>query len=363
MADRRVALSCALISVFFVPLVAFGIVSPEKQDRFTRALTSSTAPDAAQFALPALQAQKPMADEAAAASVDHAESEPAADTAPAEATRIDDDAARDATEEDEQESKPDRHLLDDNQLVVFYGSPLASGLGILGMFEPEDAAQRVRQQAQIFDEINGERGAIGAMDLIYGMAMSEPTANGKYVSYLKDDVVERYIALAEKHDLQVILDLQIGRAAIPDEVRKIERFLVNPRVHVAIDPEYAVGPSGAPIHTPGRMSGHEMNEVQDYLAALVEEHDLPPKMMVVHQYLNNTITDGEATREVDGVDIVLNMDGFGEIAEKQKKYHYFSERPYAHRDSFNIFLKQDERVMSEQEVLDLAPLPDAIFYQ
>jgi hypothetical protein len=259
--------------------------------------------------------------------------------------------------------QPQESILVKNQAVVFYGSPLHSGLGILGMFEPDEAALRVRAQAAIYDAINGDRGVAPVLDIIYALAQAEPTDNGLYLRYLEDHVVERYIRLAEEHDLQLILDLQIGRGNIAEEVRKAEPFLTHPRVHVAIDPEYAVGPHGEPIITPGRISGHELNEVQHYLQGLIESHALPSKLLVMHQYIEDTVVDGEATVTVPHVDLVLNMDAFGEADAKRDKYHYFATMPYARRNSFNIFLKQDERVLSEHEVLELRPLPDVVFYQ
>jgi hypothetical protein len=132
---------------------------------------------------------------------------------------------------------------------------------------------------------------------------------------------------------------------------------------VAIDPEYAVGPTGVPIATPGHVSGNQLNDIQDYLSNLATANNLPPKIFVVHQFMEDTITEGEVTRDVDNVDLVLNMDAFGEIAAKAQKYSHFAERSYAHKDAFNLFLKQDERPMSEAEVLGLSPQPDAVFYQ
>jgi hypothetical protein len=248
-------------------------------------------------------------------------------------------------------------------MVVFYGTPLAEGLGILGVFEPEEAAARVREQASVFDDINGERGVLPAFDLIYSMAMDIPTPNGLYLRYLGDWLVERYLAVAEEHDLQLILDLQIGRGDILQEVHKIERFLLHPRVHVAIDPEYAVGPDGVPVATPGRISGHDINAVQAYIGDLVAREALPPKLVVLHQYIDETVTDGEATIDVPNVDLVLNMDGWGDEQEKRDKYWAYAGLPYAERRSFNIFLRQDHRVLSEAEALQLAPSPDVIFYQ
>jgi hypothetical protein len=248
-------------------------------------------------------------------------------------------------------------------MVVFYGTPLSSGMGILGKFDAAEAADRVARMAARYDRINGERGAVGALDLIYAMAMDNPTPNGLYLRYLEPETVERYIRIAEERDIQLILDLQIGRGDVVEEVRKIERYLRHPRVHVAIDPEYAVGPAGQPILTPGWITGDQINAVQGFLAGLVRDHRLPPKLVVIHQFQDETIIDGHAAQNVDEVELVVNMDAYGALHDKDKKYRRYAERPYSERDSYNIFLKQDERILSEEEVLQLSPQPDVVFYQ
>jgi hypothetical protein len=258
---------------------------------------------------------------------------------------------------------PSPSLFERNQLIVYYGTPLAPGLGVLGTMPPDEVAQRLKDHARLYDDLNGDRSAVATLDLIYGVVQSEPTSNGLYLSYLADDRVEEYIRLAEEHDLQVILDLQIGRSTVAAEIEKIERFLLHPRVHVAIDPEYAVGPNGYPIHTPGVISGHDINGAQLYLQELTEKHNLPPKMLVVHQFMDGTIIEGEVTANLPNVDVVLNMDAFGDYPEKVKKYRHYMARPYAERRSFNIFLKQDRPVGTEEDVLALDPMPDMVMYQ
>ena len=330
MADRRAAFSCALLSVLLLPSFTFG------------PLRFGSGDDGAP---PHVISRAAEGDSERAATVA---------TATATATPVSEASSAEA---------PQPHLLEHNQMVVFYGSPISADLGILGEFDVEEAAQRVRDHAGTFDAINGDRGVVPAFDLIYGIAMDEPTDNGLFVSYLPEWDVQRYLDMAERYDLQLILDLQIGRGNIIDEVRKIERFLLNPRVHVAIDPEYAVGPDGFPIFTPGRISGHQINEVQHYLADLALRENLPPKLLVIHQYMDETIIEGEATEKLSEVDVVLNMDAYGPLIDKLDKYVDYAHRPYAHRDSFNIFLQLDERVLTEHELLSLAPQPDVVFYQ
>ncbi|TAK63414.1 MAG: hypothetical protein EPO22_06630 [Dehalococcoidia bacterium] len=258
---------------------------------------------------------------------------------------------------------PPPSVLAGNQLVVFYGSPVSDQLGILGAFTPEDAAARVRDQAAIYDGINGDRGAVPALDLIYEMVQSEPTENGLYLRYLDPAVVQSYLAVAHSAGVQLILDLQIGRGDPLAEVRGLEPFLRDPIVHVAIDPEYAVGPEGVPIETPGTITGQQINDVQDYLAGIVAQGNLPPKMLIIHQYLDGTVVDGDAVRDTQGVSLVLNMDAFGDLARKVEKYRMFSTRSYARHKAFNIFLKHDDAVMSEADIEAIDPQPDVIFYQ
>ena len=248
-------------------------------------------------------------------------------------------------------------------MVALYGSPLSPDLGVLGLFPPDEAARRLIEEAGIYDNLNGDRRVTPAIDLIYSQAQNEPTENGLYLRSLDDASVQTYINLAEQNNLQLILDLQIGRGNLLDEVRKIERFLVNPRVHVAIDPEYAVGPQGVPLWTPGVITGNEINDVQDYLAWLVAQYQLPPKMLVIHQYMEQTIVNGDATRQVPNVDLVLNMDGIGPPSEKADKYQLFASRPYAVRRSYNVFIRHDDPVISEDEIMRLSPQPDMVIYQ
>ncbi len=258
---------------------------------------------------------------------------------------------------------PPPSVLAGNQIVVFYGSPISDQLGILGTFSPEDAAARVRDEAAIYDDLNGDRGAVPALDIIYEMVQSEPTENGLYLRYLDPAVVQGYLAVAHDAGVQLILDLQIGRGDPLAEVRGLEPLLRDPIVHVAIDPEYAVGPAGVPLETPGAITGEQINDVQDYLAGIVAQSNLPPKMLIIHQYLDGTVVDGDVVRDTAGVNVVLNMDAFGDLARKVDKYRMFSTRSYARHKAFNIFLKHDDAVMSEADIEAIDPQPDVIFYQ
>jgi len=138
---------------------------------------------------------------------------------------------------------------------------------------------------------------------------------------------------------------------------------VSPRVHVAIDPEYAVGPDGWPSATPGQISGDDINAVQDYVDGLVNEYKLPPKMLIIHQYMDDTVVAGDVTKQVPNVDLVLNMDGIGAPGEKLDTYHKFASRAYATHRSYNVFIQQDYPIATEEDIMRLSPQPDMVIYQ
>lgn len=255
-------------------------------------------------------------------------------------------------------------LIAGNQFVVYYGAPNAPMLGVLGTFPAaQDAAVSLAGETALVDSLNGDRGAKGAMDLIFGMVTADPGPDGIYVRYLDDGTTRQYIDRAAEHDEQVVLDMQIGRGTVLAEVKKLEPYLLKPNVHVAIDPEYAVGPDGIPIQDAGRISGDDINQAQQYLSELVTDHGLPPKLLVVHQYMDDTIQNAEAAKTYDGVDLVVNVDGIGAPDEKAHMYQHFAAQPWAHRRAYTVFLKQDAHIPSEQELLAMQPAPDMILFQ
>jgi hypothetical protein len=79
--------------------------------------------------------------------------------------------------------------------------------------------------------------------------------------------------------------------------------------------------------------------------------------------MDQTIVDGGATRRFDRVDLVLNMDAYGAPQDKADKYHLFAQRSYAEHRSYNVFLRLDEPVASESDVMRLSPQPDMVIYQ
>ena len=71
-----------------------------------------------------------------------------------------------------------------------------------------------------------------------------------------------------------MLNVQPGHASFLDEVKHFERWLKEPDVGVALDPEWRCA-AQKPGAIYGQTTGHVINEVADYLSGIVRENDLP----------------------------------------------------------------------------------------
>ena len=108
--------------------------------------------------------------------------------------------------------------------------------------------------------------------------------------------------------------------------------------------------------------------MSDYLAKLVRENNLPPKILVVHRFTKNGVTNYQKIKLRPEVQIVMDMDGWGHHARKINTYRNFIYPEPVQYTGFKLFYKNDLReanshIMSPEEVLKLAPQPLYIQYQ
>ena len=254
-------------------------------------------------------------------------------------------------------------ILPDHQIVSYYGNPYSGLMGVLGASDLASMADALEQQAARYDALNGPLDVMPAIHLVYAVAQPHPTNNGLYLQYVDDAAVLRYFALAEERDMLLFLDLQIGRSTVTEEVRKVLPFLRNPRVHLALDPEFAVDAKYAPGDVIGSLSAEDIDAAQSMLQELVIAERLPPKLLMVHQFLDEMVRDGESINQYQGVDLIIDMDGFGPAAVKRATYEEYASRTYAAYAAIKLFFDHDTDLMSEQEVLLLNPMPAVVIYQ
>lgn len=252
-------------------------------------------------------------------------------------------------------------ILPDKRVVAFYGNPAADELGILGIGSPDLAGRRLLRQARAYER--PRRPVQAAMELIAVVANAHPGDDGLYRRRETNAVIRRYLRAARKVDAILILDIQPGKADFFEETTHLERWLKEPDVHLALDPEWRIVEGQVPGDVIGTVQAREVNAVSAWLEQLIVRESLPPKLMVIHQFTHDMIQDREQLKPREKVQIVLNADGFGGREVKIAKYKDFTRGRSAFHDGFKLFYKEDLNLMKPRQVIRLRPSPDIVIYE
>lgn len=255
-------------------------------------------------------------------------------------------------------------VFDSAQVVSFYGYPGVGVMGELGLHSPSGAAAAISSLAAEYDALNGTRDVLPALHLIVAVAQRYPGNDGLYLQRMEDELLNEYVEAAREAGILLFVDVQIGWSDALTEVMLLEDVLREPFVHLALDPEFATKNSRtAPGLVIGSIGAADVNAVQHYLAQLVREHDLPPKVLVLHQFLQDMLTGVEHYDDVPEVDITIDMDGFGNPYVKLTKYDWFATSDYAERAAIKLFYHWDAPLLTPARLLGLEHPPDLVIYQ
>jgi hypothetical protein len=105
----------------------------------------------------------------------------------------------------------------------------------------------------------------------------------------------------------LVLDVQPGRAAIEDELAHLRPFLLEPDVHLALDPEFDMGEGQRPGRELGHMHAADINAALDVLENIVATRNLPPKVLIVHQFTLSMLPDKKMIRARPRIDLVCRL--------------------------------------------------------
>jgi hypothetical protein len=249
-------------------------------------------------------------------------------------------------------------------LVGFSGGPGTAAFGRLGVGDIDD---RVAEIEKLGDSYGDGRTVLPVLELIAVVAQPRPGDDGTYRVRVDPAVVDAYLAAARRHHGLLLLGIQPGRADFLDEVKAFERWLVEPDVGVALDPEWAVGPRQVPGRVFGSTTGKELDAVSAYLQGLVTEHDLPQKAMVVHQLAPRVIRTLAGLVDRPGVVVVKSVDGIGSPSQKTATWkRLVAGLPEFVHPGFKLFYEEDTRdasLMTPEQVLGLVPTPEYVLYE
>jgi hypothetical protein len=253
-----------------------------------------------------------------------------------------------------------KRLLPDHRVVAFYGAPQSRELGTLGIGTPDRAAQRLERQASAYDR--RRRPVLPALELIAVIANADAGADDAYRTRQPGAVIRRYLRAARRNRMLLVLDIQPGRSDFFTEATRLERWLREPDVGLALDPEWHVSAGEVPGQVIGRVGAREVNATSAWLAQLVARHGLPQKLFVVHQFTDDMVDDTQLERR-DELAMVLNADGFGTRPVKVAKYRAFTRAARVFHQGFKLFYEEDAGLMSPRQVMRLRPAPDLVVYE
>jgi hypothetical protein len=255
-------------------------------------------------------------------------------------------------------------LLPEHRIVAFYGNPLSKRMGVLGELQADTMLARLERTATEWAAADSGQKVLPALHLIATVAQGYPGPARKYRLQMPDSIIERVANWAETRGWVLILDIQPGLSSVDAELPYLIPFLKRPYVHLALDPEFAMKDG----HLPGRdwmgnMDAAEVNHAVDVLARIVDEQQLPPKMLVVHRFTYNMLKNTSRIKRDPRVQVVIDMDGYGSPGSKMGAYRWFVVRHPVQYTGFKLFFKNDKPMLKPEEVLELYPKPMYIQYQ
>ena len=261
-------------------------------------------------------------------------------------------------------------ILPGHRIVAFYGNIRSKGMGILGR-EPKE--QMFRKFEQVLAEWQAADPALPIQPALHNVTITAQGAagkDGKYRLMNSRATIEEIISWAKEHHCILFLDVQVGLSNLRTELPKLEPYLKDPIIHLGIDPEFAMETKGVrPGKKIGTYDAKDVNYAVQFLARIVSENHLPPKVLTVHRFTQGMITNYKNIKLDPRVQIVMHMDGWGNPTLKKDSYHDYIQTQPVQYTGFKLFYEYDikpknSHLMTPVEVLaQLNPKPLYIQYQ
>jgi hypothetical protein len=259
-------------------------------------------------------------------------------------------------------------ILPFKRIVAYYGNFYSTQMGVLGEFPPDQMLHMLSSTVAEWNAADPSTPVLPALDYIVVTAQGSPGADGMYRLRMPDSQIEKAITLADQMNGVVFLDVQVGLSTVETEVPLLEKYLKMPQVELSLDPEFDMHNGERPGTVIGTMDASDINFAAQYLANLVRLNNLPPKILVVHRFTEDMVTNYKKIQPLPEVEVVMDMDGFGFPAKKINTYARVIVPEPVQFTGFKLFYKNDVagsmgHLMTPSEVLQLSPQPSYIQYQ
>ena len=262
----------------------------------------------------------------------------------------------------------DGAILPFKRIVAYYGNLYSKRMGILGELPPKELWKKLNGEVKAWEKADSTTRVQPAIHYIAIVASGTPGKDGKFRTRMPAHQIDSALSIARMGDAIVFLDVQVALSDVKTEVPTLEKYLKMPQVHLGIDPEFSMKEGHRPGTKIGTMDATDVNFCSDYLAKLVKENNLPPKILIVHRFTQGMLRNYKNIKLHPEVQVVVNMDGWGEPVLKRSTYKLYVYKEAVQFTGFKLFYKNDLKkaphvMLTPQDLLKLKPQPIYIQYQ
>ncbi|MBP9482088.1 MAG: hypothetical protein KBF15_11650 [Parabacteroides sp.] len=259
-------------------------------------------------------------------------------------------------------------ILPFKRIVAFYGNLYSKRMGVLGEYPPEELWIKLKAEVKAWEKADPSTPVVPAIHYIAVVAQGSPLKDGKYRRRMPESQIDSALTIARMGNAIVFLDIQVALSNVKEEVPLLEKYLKMPHVHLAIDPEFSMKDGSRPGTKIGSYEADDINYCSEYLAKLVRENNLSPKILIVHRFTQRMVKNYRNIVLHPEVQLVMNMDGWGPPVLKNDTYRQYIYKEPVQFTGFKLFYKNDlkrppHRMLTPPELIKLKPQPIYIQYQ
>lgn len=258
-------------------------------------------------------------------------------------------------------------LLPYNRIIAYYGNLYSKRMGILGEIPRAEMLKKLQGEVAKWQAADPSVKAIPALHYIAVTAQGAPGKDNKHRMRMPFKQIDTILSWAKPINALVFVDIQVGHSNVKDEVTNLVQYLSLPNVHLGIDPEFSLKNGEIPGSKIGHFTAADINDAIDILANIVRKNKLTPKILVVHRFTQGMVKNYKEIKKVPEVQIVMDMDGFGDKVLKKDSYRSYIYREPVQFTGFKLFYKNDIRknwvMYTPQELVKFTPKPSYIQYQ
>lgn len=254
------------------------------------------------------------------------------------------------------------------RIVAFYGNLYSKKMGILGELPKDSMIKKLQYEISRWKKADSSLPIKPALHYIAVSAQGSPGKDNMHRMRMPFHQIDTIVTWAKEINGLVFLDIQVGHSSVKEEVPQLEKYLKMPQVHLGIDPEFSLKNGEVPGTKIGTFNPDDVNAAIDFLADIVKKNNLPPKILIVHRFTQGMITGYEKIKKVPEVQVVMDMDGWGDRILKRSTYLRYIYKEPVEFTGFKLFYKNDlkkgDHVMfTPEELVKFIPKPIYIQYQ